>query len=83
VLKHTGGSLRILVHPELRAIVQPGDIGYLEALLRDFLERVKLDPDALFKHLSSLGIGPLTTVDKGTELEDQPLLWDLSSGLRY
>ena len=68
-----------MVHPELRAIVQPEDIGYVQALLQDFLERAKLDPNALFKQLCTVGIGPMVTGDIGTELADRPLLLELSS----
>jgi hypothetical protein len=55
VLKPEDGGMSFFVHPELSTIVRGGDLAYIEALLSDFLGRAKLDPDALFKQISSLG----------------------------
>ena len=73
-------DLRLLAHPDLRTIVQGRDLDYIEALLPDFLERAQLHPSALFKHLSSLGVGPLVTREVGVSFADRPPLQELSSG---
>ena len=74
-----GGRLRFLAHPELRTIVQKEDLEYIQSLLNDFLERAKREPAALFKQLSSLGIGSLVTQDVGSKLADDSSLMELSS----
>jgi hypothetical protein len=79
VLEDGEGSLRFLVHPKLRAIVSDNDLSYLESLLKDFLERAKLNPAALFKQLSSLGVGPLVTQEAGSNISDHPSLLNLCS----
>jgi hypothetical protein len=73
-------NLRFLAHRELRAIVQPRDLKYIEALLPDFVERAKLDPAMLFKHLSSLCVGPLVTREVGVSFADHPSFLKLASG---
>ena len=73
------GRLRFLAHPELRTIVQKEDLEYIQSLLNDFLERAKREPAALFKQLSSLGIGSLVTQDVGSKLADDSSLMELSS----
>jgi hypothetical protein len=72
-------GLRILVHPEWRKIILSEDIDYIDSLLRDFLERAKLHPEALFKQLSSLGVGPLVTHTTGKSVSDHPALLELCS----
>jgi hypothetical protein len=79
VLEDEVGNLRFLVHPELRSVVSGNDQSYLESLLKDFLVRAKLHPAALFKHLSSLGVGPLVTHEVGTVISDRPPLFELCS----
>lgn len=74
-----GGNLRIFVHPELRTVVTKNDLAYIEALLQDFLERSKLHPAALFKQLSSLGVGPLVANEVGENLLGNPPILELSS----
>lgn len=75
----TGDSnLRFLVNPELRTIVQNDDLEHIQSLLKDFLERAKQEPAALFKQLSSLGIGSLVTQDVGSNLADDSSLQELS-----
>ena len=71
VLRDKEGSLRFLVHPELQAVVRGEDLIYVESLLRDFQLRAGLHPDALFKQLSSLGVGPLVTHETGSIPSDQ------------
>ena len=79
VLRDEKGSLRFLIHPELRAVVQESDWAYLESLLQDFLKRAKLHPEALFKQLCSLGAGPLVTQKVGSSISDHPPLLKLCS----
>ena len=57
VLKDGEGNLDFFVHPELHTVVADHDLTYLEALLKDFVERAKLHPAALFEQLSSVGAG--------------------------
>lgn len=78
-LKDEEGKLTFLVNPDLRNMVQPEDLAYLEELLRDFQERTELHPEALFKQLSSLGVGPLVTQDAGSSIADRPALLELCS----
>lgn len=79
VFKETEGNLRFLVHPELRSIIQKEDLPYTESLLIDFLERSKQEPDALFKQLSSLGVGTLVTQDVGMDLDTNDGIRELSA----
>ena len=79
VLKDKKDNLRILVHPELRNMVQRDDLAYVESLLQDFLERASLHPAALFKQLSALGVGPLVTHQAGSSISDCPPLFELCS----
>jgi hypothetical protein len=72
-------GLRVLVHPHWRTIVQTEDIGYIESLLEDFLNRAKLHPDELIKQLSSLNIGPLVTCVAGSNVSDYPAILELCS----
>ena len=80
MLRDQEGNLSFLVHPELRTIVQKNDLEYLEALLQDFLERAKLHPEALFKQLSSLGVGPFVAREVELDFVDHPSLREISSG---
>ena len=80
MLRDQEGNLSFLVHPELRTIVQKNDLEYLEALLQDFLERAKLHPEALFKQLSSLGVGPLVAREVELSFVDHPSFREISSG---
>jgi hypothetical protein len=79
VLRNELGSLRFLIHPELRTIVQGEDLTYTEALLQDFLRRAKQDPAALFKQISSLGVGPFVTQEAGSSLSEYPFIQELST----
>lgn len=77
VLRDGEGNLKLMVHPELRRIVLRADTALLETLIQDFIERAKLHPEQLFKHLSSLGVGPLVTKEVGSSLSDHPHLMEL------
>jgi hypothetical protein len=79
VLKDGEGNLQFLLHPELHSIVQEEDLEYIQSLLRDFLERAKREPAALFNQLSSLGVGSLVTQEVGSNLDDDSSLKELSS----
>jgi hypothetical protein len=79
VLEDAKEGLRFLVHPEWRRIILSEDVDYIDSLLRDFVERAKLHPGALFKHLSSLGVGPLVTHVTGKSVSDDPALSELCS----
>ena len=61
VLQEAKSALRFLIHPKLDEIVAPIDLLYIQSLLRDFLERVRLHAEQLFQHLCSLAVGPLLT----------------------
>ena len=78
MLRDGEGNLRFLLHPDLHLIVQQEDLEHIRSLLEDFLERAKLEPAALFKQLSSLGVGSLVTQEVGSNLEDDPSLKELS-----
>lgn len=78
VLRDEKGRLHIRIHPELHVLVHSEDLAFLESLLQDFTERAKLHPEELFKHLCSLGVGPLVTQQVGSNLLDHPLLQECS-----
>lgn len=61
-------DLHFFVNPEWPAIVQDEDSEYIESLLRDWVDRAGMQPEALFKQLSSLGVGPLLTREDGDDL---------------
>jgi len=48
-------------------IVQRNDHQYIRELLADFKERAILAPDGLFRHVSSLSVGPLMTYMVGSQ----------------
>lgn len=79
VLKDGEGNLDFFVHPELHTVVADHDLTYLEALLKDFVERAKLHPAALFEQLSSLGAGPLVAHEVGSSISNHPPLLKLYS----
>jgi hypothetical protein len=74
VLRCEDGSLRFLVHPELRTIVQGEDLAYIEALLLDLPERAKQHPEELFKQISSLNVGLLVVNEVGSSFSEHPSL---------
>ena len=79
VLEDAKGNVRLLVNPELSNLMKGRDFFYLQSLLEDFPERAKRDPAALFKQLSSLGVGPLVTRETGNSISDNPALLKLCS----
>jgi hypothetical protein len=81
VLKREDGGLRFLVHPELRTIVREEDLVYFETLLQDFLGRAKLHPEALFKQIFSLGVGPIVAQNVELRIADYSFFRELPSEL--
>jgi hypothetical protein len=71
-------ALHILVHPNLKKIVDAIDISYIESLLIDFIERVNLHAAELFRHLCSLAVGPLQTETVGEQLCEHPNIHELA-----
>jgi len=72
VIQEAEDALRFMIHPNLRDIVDAIDLPYIQSLLVDFLERVKLNATHLFRHLCSLAIGPLLTEAVGEQLSLYP-----------
>lgn len=68
----TKGDCVIRFHPEWREVVQPSDHEYVESLFRDFKDRVRFDSEGLFQQLTALGVGPLVTLDSGSNLDEHP-----------
>jgi hypothetical protein len=79
-LRNEDESLRFFIHPEWRTLVQQEDLTYIEDLLRDFLDRAETDSEDLFKQITSLGEGPLTTQEVGLSLDDHSVHQQLLSG---
>ena len=63
----------------MNQVVQIEDIAYIDSLLRDFIERARLNPVDLFQQLCSLAVGPLVALEVGSQLVAYPRLWELSS----
>ena len=79
VFEDANSSLRFLVDPNWRSLVQLEDVNYINDLLIDFLERAKEQPKELFKQVSSLEVGPLVTQQTGEKISDYPFLLSLLS----
>jgi hypothetical protein len=60
--------------------MQDNDLTYIDALLKDLPLRSKLHPAALFKHLSSLEVGPIVTHKTGLVSRERPYLEACCSG---
>ncbi len=71
------GGLLIRVHPNWRRTARFEDHAELQALFDDLRERANLDPDGLFKQLSTLNVGPLRTYGTGHTLAGNPELLQL------
>lgn len=72
VISFHDGEVGIRVHPEWERIVLSADREYLEALFADFRMRIRSDPDALFRQLSDLSVGPLVTREAGSDWAAYP-----------
>jgi len=70
-LRNENGSLRVLSHQDWRNIVHLQDLEYVRDLLDDFKERAQCAPEALFRQVASLSVGPLVTyaVGSGSDLK--------------
>ena len=68
-------GLAIAVDPRWSASVLTQDAPEVAELLKDLAIRAKTDPDALWRHISSLNWGLLVTGECGRDLPDQlPIL---------
>ncbi len=79
IIKDRNGKLHFSVSPTLNQIVTIHDMLYIKSLLRDFIQRAAIRPLDLFQQLCSLDVGPLVTKEVGSNLVDQPHLWELLS----
>lgn len=73
------GGLSLLVDPNWRAFVLDEDAWMLEELLRDFVQRARLDPCSLFKHLCGVNFGCLVTAATGEKIAEAPAVVGLVS----
>ena len=80
VVEGREGRLLGFVAPGLSEIVCDADRQYVQELLADIRERVGKDPEALFKQLSSLSVGPLVTHETGICGRQDLRLMPLCSG---
>lgn len=80
-IKNSQGILRLYVAPNLRERVDPVDKDYIDSIVQDLRERIQLDSDALFRHLSSLSVGPLRTLAVGSAIVERTYLAELCSSL--
>lgn len=78
VVQKADYALHILIHPGLKKIVDAIDMPYIESLLEDFIERVKLHAVELFRHLCSLVVGPLQAGTVGEQLCEYPDIHELA-----
>ena|ERR1700676_2543914 len=68
-LRHDGGDLSFLIHPNVRNMFRGEDLEYLDSLIWDFVERARTSPNDLVRHLSTLsGLGPLVISEFGTDI---------------
>ena len=77
VTRPSENELRIQINPQWRDFVVEIDLDYLESLLQDLKLRAAEEPEALFRQLSSLSVGPVITHDAGESLADHPQLLQL------
>jgi len=77
VLRDADCGLRFLIHPGLRQIVKAVDLSYIKSLLEDFILRVKLNAEFLFKQLCSLSVGLLSTRAIGDQIVEYPDIHEL------
>jgi hypothetical protein len=61
VVKYGKGDLGFLVSPHLLQIAQSSDLQYILDFLLDLPRRARRYPNALFRQLSRLSVGPLIT----------------------
>lgn len=78
-LEARGERLRLLVDPNWQQIVCADEWDHVIALLADFSERARDDPEYLFKQLCSLDLGPLITCDFGSQVSRRQQLMEIGS----
>lgn len=71
-VRDEGGDLHLFVRPDWVSRVNCEDRGYLDELIRDFIERAHFQPRAFYEHISSLASGPLLACKVGARIEDHP-----------
>ena len=74
LVRCSSGTPYTLVNPNWLNIVEPGDWEYVEDMLKDFEDRLIVQPDNLIRQASSLSVGPLITYATGLRLADNPEL---------
>ena len=74
VLLSDDAKLEVYIAPGLRSIVKPEDWTYINLLLNDLKERARIEPENLFRQLSSLSVGPLVCEMAGARIEDNTSL---------
>ena len=80
VLLSNDAKLEVYIAPGLRSLVKPEDWTYINALLNDLKERARVEPEQLFRQLSSLNVGPLICEMAGARIEDNVALSDTIVG---
>jgi hypothetical protein len=76
------GRLRIFVHPEIRNMYRGDDLEYIDALVWDLVERGKMAPEDVIKHLCSVsGIGSLVPTHTDDSYADASLLTRLNANM--
>lgn len=81
-VKGDASSLELWVKSGWQNAVPVVDRSYISDLIQDFKERAAHDPEALFKQLSQLEAGILTTGRIGTSPRDGPALRELLTGFQ-
>ena len=56
-------QLSLFLNSVWREFVPEEDTEYIESLIEDLPERARIDPEGLFRHLSSLHVGSLITAE--------------------
>lgn len=79
VISTQDSNLCFFVEPNLQEIVLREDLPYIENLINDLPERAALHGAELFRQLSSLAVGPLTTREVGERLNSHPVIEELRS----
>ena len=80
MLLSNDAKLEVYIAPGLRSLVKPEDWTYINALLNDLKERARVEPEQLFRQLSSLNVGPLICEMAGARIEDNVALSDTIVG---
>ena len=81
MLVRDSNRLRLFVRAAWRDVIDSSDQQYIEALLDDFRDRAKSEPDMLFRQASSLSVGPIVTHETGSLSGDESARANLLQGL--